>query len=1560
MSLAFAELDVGGCSLRAACLGENSLLPLFAKGEVSQELRDFIVACESSVPEGDGSIDSRWEIAKASPTSSIGLASDMAVADLGTNKLPIARGILPFLKTVGESKEMSDAEAKNFCFQVLQLRHMNTSLFYSLRPAYANVLVNVGMGRAIEAIGPEVLAFLLEPHLDFFKTWNKADAKNIGSIFNAMYPILFESVELSQMLQEKGARDSQFPQPFMNNNDVSLANTALLRGGHFFDVYAKEVENFFVKGNFMGVPQEVEKFEEFLPFFVVIHQPILYSDIFNAQGILNDRDWSGTVAEETISRMKNDCLLLYNCQDVTEQEIQPKNLIQKSLPFVYQHCLNNEGVLNYSDLKFFLIEDAAAETDFNFMRYYRAISIFLTFFQNPGKHIHEKLEEIKKMIDGVGNIAFRSYLILDLFSCIFLKQNDKFLCHPNAARGLMRLLEVYNAEVKTEYISGAYAKLETKRKKKNKSEVTLEDYFDANHNEIYQAIHEKKWDLANQLTRYLPYFRKLYKRAALRNALVSGLPPPEDTASEDKNVKLEISLSSFQPSMFKGTVKYFPEYKSIVAERQRCASEADVLTWMKDPSKWIAVGKAVAEFESDPYESVASETRKNLIANLALAKQVTRFVSTLVPYFKAIALSGTQDNLEEMFRFNIQKVLAGPFNIGDFQTASQMAQLYHTDLFEYVIKHTSAFKITEEYVDTMIETHPLELTMMCYALGYYDVIEKNKAKLDEKTVKYIKQLMRPQKKQPHTATPTSKILEMVASRHIEDIDDYIFDCDTYELYYKLLKTESNNYSDAMIYALDLCSFSAKSSQEIKKENQIRFMNKVRKITSETNQNHIIADLMKHSGFEMVVSYIKTMIQPEQWSAPVCQLFSLCINDEEKVIAVLQAFPSCYDTLSLRFFHFPGIAPHFLRYGPPEKRELIEAFSQLPEDVATESNIFEISTVVASFARHPECIFKITPRTAAFFDDSQLLEMLDPVENINSFCKLSTFLYQFFKDKSMIGQLWSKKMTEHIRVLDVQSVSEEQECIKFFKKAQPLQELFQADAANSRKIECLRTFVEKRMFLHYNVSYSFFDYGTDAFPARILGICYTHNLEDIAKLVTEAFSVKPTASILNRTEMLLTEGLFAETKALFKGTSKVLELSDVSKFEEHKACSCLTNLTKMSVFNCSDIRSLCKQFPVSDSDVDKLMLRYVYQRIKTITKFTSDKEREQIYAHLLLHGVSRRTAISMLVYGSRFEQAYQLLMDIKDTGQREEAFIYDFYYPAITRGMNKLESFFKRKDPSLSATNSLWDALASFCRQHKLTESFYRQAKFRNHLDEAAFAALDLVDEEENIEKKLAHISHAMWCLSESLRARTDPDVQMTPPYVQSRSYPSSGIQRIMELTEMLKRAIDFCMENEIPFRREYNFVKNAENAAELGGLFLLYGADDLLDDLCRLASLNRQEITGHASVAIARLPLQQLLTFLMNMRQRDPALSQHLNKSVLKSLTEREDRGGVLMVIVNCFADQPQEQCCLFLEYGYVAEAFNTASASGMHDLIPLIGYRASLLGNKDIVETCLRSLTRM
>ena len=1559
MSFSFAQPDSGECAMQTVLLGENELLSLFAGGSVSQSLRDFAMACAAAVPEGDSALDTRWNILKISSETSSSLESELAVKDLKTMKFPLAPAMVPFVTKSDEEKPIDDAEAKNFCFFFLQLRNMKPSLFFSLRNAFAHTLARVGLEKAMEAIGPEILSFLIDPNIEFFRSWNKPDAKTIASMF--VYPILFECDELAKLLQDKGARNSKYPQMFMNNIDMSLVNTALLQGVHFFDVFAKEVENFFVKGNFLGIPPEVEKFEEFLPFFVVIHQPILYSDLYNAQGILNDRDWSGTMAEETISRMKNDCLLLYNCQDLTEQEVQPKNLIMNSLPFVYQHHLDNENVLKYSDLKFFLIPDSAAETDFNFMRYYRAISMFLSFFRNPGKHLQEKFDEIKKLIDGVENIGTRSYLVLDLFSCIFLKENGKFLCHPTAARGLVKLLEVYNADVRTEYISGAYAKLEVKKKKKNKAEVTLEDYFDTNHDEIYQAVYDKKWELANQLTRFLPYFRKLYKRACLRNCIVTGSPAPEDTVSEEKNVKLEIALTSFDPSLFGGTLKYFPEYKEIVTKRQRCDSEASVLTWMKDPSKWDAAGQSVQEFERDPYESVASETRKNLIGNLAFSKSLTRFVSTLVPYFKAVALSGTQDNLESMFRLDIKKALAGPFNIGDFQTATQIAQLYHADLFEYVIKHSDVFKVREDYIASMVESHPLECTMMCYALGYYDVIEKNQAHLDEKTVKYIKRLMRPEKKQIVMATPTSKILEMVANKQIDNIDDYIFTCDTYELYYKLLKTESNNYSDAMIYALDLCSYAAKSEQEIKKENQIRFMNKVRKITQETNQNHIIADLIKNSGFDMAVTYIKTMIPQDSWGPPVCQLFSLCINDEERVIATLQTFPSCYDTLSLRFFHFPGIAPHFLRYGPPEKRELIEAFSLLPEDVATESNIFDISTVVAAFARHPDCIFKITPRTAAFFDDAQFLEMMDAVENLNNFCKLSTFIYQFFKDKSMIAQLWTKKMTEHIRILDVQSVSDEQECIRFFRRVQPLIELFQSEAANSLKIECLREFVEKSLYLHYGLSYSFFDYGTDEFNARLMKICNTYDLDDVAKLAVNAFSLDKNVSLIDRTELMLTEGLFADAKALFKGSSKILEISTARKFEEDKACSCLTNMRKMAIFNANDIRNLRKQVPISEQDADKLVpmfmnLIMIYQSIKMATKFVEDKDRKQMYTYLLSHGVSRRTAIALLVYSKRFEPAYQLLMDIKDEGQRAEAFIYDFYYPSITRDIRSLEHFFKQQDPDLSTTNKLWDALASFCRQKKLNETFYRQAKFRNHHDEAALAALDLVDQEEDIPRKLAHVSHAMYHLAEAIHARSNPDVQMRPPYVPSRSYSSTSLQRVMELTQMLQQSIDFCNENGIPFRREYNLVKSDDNAAELGALFLIYGADDLLEQLCQAVSLNRQDITARASGALARMPIKQLLQFLQNLSARDPELSKQMSKSLLQSFTECDNRGVVLTVIVNCFQD-PQEQCRLFLEYGYVAEAYSTAVASQMHEFIPLIGYRASLLGNKEIVETCYRAL---
>ena len=197
----------------------------------------------------------------------------------------------------------------------------------------------------------------------------------------------------------------------------------------------------------------------------------------------------------------------------------------------------------------------------------------------------------------------------------------------------------------------------------------------------------------------------------------------------------------------------------------------------------------------------------------------------------------------------------------------------------------------------------------------------------------------------------------------------------------------------------------------------------------------------------------------------------------------------------------------------------------------------------------------------------------------------------------------------------------------FKKVQPFVDLFESAADSSAKIKCLTSFVEKRLFLRYNLRYSFFDYETDDFVHCLLNVCHTYDLEDVGKLVSETFSVKREAFTLKRLDVILAVGLYNDAQQLLDKKAKLLQVPGQNRYAEDRIVPCVARLRKMPMFPPADIAALVESVPITPDKEKMMKPMFIYQSIKLATHFSIDKERAHAFQVLLRQGVSRGVAIA---------------------------------------------------------------------------------------------------------------------------------------------------------------------------------------------------------------------------------------------------------------------------------------------------------------------------------------------
>jgi hypothetical protein len=140
---------------------------------------------------------------------------------------------------------------------------------------------------------------------------------------------------------------------------------------------------------------------------------------------------------------------------------------------------------------------------------------------------------------------------------------------------------------------------------------------------------------------------------------------------------------------------------------------------------------------------------------------------------------------------------------------------------------------------------------------------------------------------------------------------------------------------------------------------------------------------------------------------------------------------------------------------------------------------------------------------------------------------------------------------------------------------------------------------------------------------------------------------------------------------------------------------------------------------------------------------------------------------------------------------------------------------------------------------------------------------------------------------------------------------------------------------------------------------LLYQDQQTFDDLAKRIQINHNLVMQCAIDMFPQLSAEQMVTFVCEYIIAHP---EHKAKLQCKFLTgvARSDHRGVLITIIPRIEPDGRLQCGLFLEFGWLYEALMLASLASSFEFVPLIAYRASLLGIAKLVDECQRILSGM
>jgi hypothetical protein len=108
--------------------------------------------------------------------------------------------------------------------------------------------------------------------------------------------------------------------------------------------------------------------------------------------------------------------------------------------------------------------------------------------------------------------------------------------------------------------------------------------------------------------------------------------------------------------------------------------------------------------------------------------------------------------------------------------------------------------------------------MLAYSNHRQRFFKKHRTKFSGEFLEFVD--YKPKEPELSVVNKISKTLELVQKGRMDKFNDYIFDCCLNELFNRLVKFESNSYTDTFIHALDICSHTVTSPDDIRTEQRI--------------------------------------------------------------------------------------------------------------------------------------------------------------------------------------------------------------------------------------------------------------------------------------------------------------------------------------------------------------------------------------------------------------------------------------------------------------------------------------------------------------------------------------------------------------------------------------------------------------------------------------------------------------------------------------------------------------------------------------------------------------------
>lgn len=473
----------------------------------------------------------------------------------------------PLFNALISPKDVPERHYKNVLRGISLLLQHNQSLFEAVRLQIYMLLAKIGPKIYIPFYENEIFGIVDAFDNSFMSLYNIQGLRNIPMNQLWQYPSLLKNAKVGTALQNFIIASEPFPNAstcLKTSNLFTLINDSITRNRHFIDVIFKLAHNTLMAKDLDIVQSLVNILSVFKPWIFLAEYEKISPDPAFFVSVLPIYD-APNAPFDIITRFKNDNELLTFLYRLLGIRIDVHDFETISIPKLIEPLmvkLNNNNIKFMSTSPFFLISDEVRNHDMAFIAAYLILSQIISSIQNPSAYNYE---EIEHMLDFLRECSFIDDLMIDIFSVVLMKDEDKALFDFDIAELIISSILPYTREI-PEYGKIIFQSFSKMNRIRALGISSFDGCFVSSIGSFVTALDNKDFELADHISQENPKFSVVAKAAqAMHQYVETG-----ELSYDSDLLRLELALSMNETSLVHNTSEI---YHSLIINRENLDKE---------------------------------------------------------------------------------------------------------------------------------------------------------------------------------------------------------------------------------------------------------------------------------------------------------------------------------------------------------------------------------------------------------------------------------------------------------------------------------------------------------------------------------------------------------------------------------------------------------------------------------------------------------------------------------------------------------------------------------------------------------------------------------------------------------------------------------------------------------------------------------------------------------------------------------------------------------------------------------------------------------------------------